>query len=282
MFNTTGITTPWDYEYCKIIFCTFKNNVTGIFGGGLEIDNSNVSNNQTGANIGGQKVTLKNSIIDSNNVTGIISRGGVGAGSVDSIINCEIKYNGIGLYDDYGETFNFISKNSIEYNNIGLKVQGMYNDISCNKVCNNTSYDFYYYANSSNYDVSNNYWCSSDSATIASHIYDGYDNISLGLVNFIPFDTLLCYLTTDVLVNPFQTFQFSIFPNPVTKNLTLSLPTNILNADLKIYNILGQLEYASTIDNDMIVVNVTDFSKGIHVIEIASYDKIRRQKFLKE
>jgi hypothetical protein len=43
--------------------------------------------------------------------------------------------------------------------------------------------------------IENNYWCATDSATISSHIYDGYDNLNLGLVHFMPIDTTQCYLT---------------------------------------------------------------------------------------
>ncbi len=43
--------------------------------------------------------------------------------------------------------------------------------------------------------IAHNYWGTTDSTIIASHIYDGYDNINLGLLTFIPLDTTNCYLT---------------------------------------------------------------------------------------
>jgi PKD repeat protein len=51
-----------------------------------------------------------------------------------------------------------------------------------------------YYATSLAGSVTQNYWCTTDSAIISSHIYDGYDNVSLGLLTFIPIDTSQCYL----------------------------------------------------------------------------------------
>ncbi|MES2621463.1 MAG: T9SS type A sorting domain-containing protein, partial [Bacteroidota bacterium] len=69
-------------------------------------------------------------------------------------------------------------------------------NITCNKICNNTFYNLQHGRNfGSNSNISNNYWCTTDSALIASKIYDGYDNINFGLVSFIPVDTTQCYLT---------------------------------------------------------------------------------------
>jgi len=36
-------------------------------------------------------------------------------------------------------------------------------------------------------DISNNCWCTNDSAEIANTIYDGYDDVSLGILDFVPF-----------------------------------------------------------------------------------------------
>jgi hypothetical protein len=41
-----------------------------------------------------------------------------------------------------------------------------------------------------------NYWCASDSATIAAGVLDGYDNINYSLARFMPFDTTQCYQHT--------------------------------------------------------------------------------------
>ncbi|MBK5283965.1 MAG: T9SS type A sorting domain-containing protein, partial [Bacteroidia bacterium] len=70
------------------------------------------------------------------------------------------------------------------------------NNIYCNRICGNTTYDLQYTTSyGSNADVSNNYWCTPDSLSTAARIYDGYDNISLGLVYFMPLDVSNCYLT---------------------------------------------------------------------------------------
>ncbi|MFA5782271.1 MAG: right-handed parallel beta-helix repeat-containing protein [Bacteroidales bacterium] len=195
--NTTGVWV-WYGEIINMDNCNFKNNTTGVWTQGnsptvIYMDNCNVSNNQIGIDGGNYFSTIINSVIDSNSTEGLII--GVYGGN-DTIINCEIKYNGIGLYDKSAFTTNFITRNVIESNNIGIKLE-FGDNIFCNKICNNITYDLYYNT-TSNTSIPNNYWCTTDSSIIASGIYDGYDNISLGLVNFMPLDTLQCYLATGI------------------------------------------------------------------------------------
>ena len=175
--------------------CTVNYNQTGMhYIQDSKINNSTFKYNQTGINAPTYSYRIfKNCSIDSNTVGGI-TIGGYG----DSLINCEIKYNnGNGVYAQYGSPpYLVITKCIIENNVTGVEVISSPIVIFCNKICNNSTHDLYYnVVSGSNANYSNNYWCSTDSTTIASHIYDGYDNISLGLVSFMPIDTLGCYLT---------------------------------------------------------------------------------------
>ena len=159
--------------------CIFYRNNSAITGGD-KISNCTFFYNQYGINSGSPKII--NCIIDSNKIIETQIEN-------DSIVNCNIRYNGIGLQSE-GST---ITKNIIENNSIGIKSLGS-DKIYCNKLCNNTSYDFYF-DSKSNMSITDNYWCTTDSATIASHIYDGYENINLGIVKFMPIDTTQCYKT---------------------------------------------------------------------------------------
>jgi len=178
-----------------VINCTVQNNQTGIQGArhitncivrnniyGIQnsdtVDNCTVNANQYGVNA--QNIT--NNTVDSNTVMGIRWSG--------NVTDCNIKYNGTGIY--LTDSVYTITKNFIENNTVGIEMAAN-NNIYCNKICNNTSYDLKY-TMTHNYTVSNNYWCTPDSASTTAVIYDGYDNINLGLVNFMPLDTA-CYLT---------------------------------------------------------------------------------------
>jgi len=191
-YNTKGIGGISGFGLGDINFCSFTNNQFGIAQSqGTNITNCNFSGNQYGLFISSNMTNVQNCVISNNSKAGVVFNGG----GYTVIKQCQINNNGIGIYDSSGYSVNnTINMNIIEYNTIGIKLKDIDNNIYCNKICSNTFYDLYYKA-SSNSSFINNDWCSTDIPTIASHIYDGYDNISLGLVNFIPFDTVQCYLT---------------------------------------------------------------------------------------
>lgn len=258
--------------------------ITGAFGLTESIiNNCFIKHNHSGIEVSmGSGIygnSIKNCVIDSNTVLGIE----MGA-SPDSIINCEIKYNGIGVIDDGGSSpIRIITKNSIENNSIGIELRGTGSGIFCNKICNNTTYDVKSTVTfGSNGNVSNNYWCTTDSSIVSTKIYDGYDNINLGLISFMPIDTLLCYLTTDVSESVFQNFSFNIYPNPASDHLTVTLPTGISNAEIKIFNMLGELEYSITETKQNVNIDISTLASGLHIIQIATGGNISIQKFIKQ
>jgi hypothetical protein len=182
--NTWGVSTN---ERVTINNCNFFNNQYALnCQNTLRVNNSFVNNNQTGI-WGAFSCIVKNSAIDSNNVGIFLDNG-----NTDSIINCEIKYNATGINStSYGS---IVIKNVIESNTIGIHLWSIAT-IYCNKICNNTLYHLQNEIPGTNVNISGNYWCTTDSATISSDIYDGYDNLSVSLLNFMPIDTSQCYLT---------------------------------------------------------------------------------------
>ena len=175
-----------------LVNCNINNNSTGVYAHeNVIMSNCNVSNNQTGANLWGY-CHIVNSIVDSNSVEGL----NISAWQ-DLVKNNEIKYNGIGIHDFAMGPAAVITKNIIENNGKGILLGGSADSIFCNKICSNTSYDLYYNAafTSNAAYCANNYWCTPDSISTAAVVYDGYDNINYGLVNFMPLDTSNCYIS---------------------------------------------------------------------------------------
>lgn len=171
-YNQYGIT---NLGVSTVEYCTFKHNQQGLIVGSYA----------------GSLATVKNCIIDSNNVVGISINSG------DTIVNNKIRYNHFGLTDSMNvyPTDNIITKNIIENNDVGIKFSNSLNQLYCNKICNNASYNLHYNAAfSSNINSTNNYWGTTDSSIISTKIYDGYDNINLGLASFMPIDTSQCYI----------------------------------------------------------------------------------------
>ena len=221
-------------------------------------------------------------------------------------MNCEIAFNASGMSLQAGRPFsanslisqcNFnnngtallarsnnaqITQCDIEYNNIGILLEVPDSNIYCNKICNNTTYGLQM-SSSSNVNVSNNYWCTNDSSLIEAAIYDGYDNVTLGLVIFIPVDLAECSgIPTKIPNYKDRSLPFSIFPNPATDNLTIELPTNNSKTEIKIFNVLGALAYSSTVTKQKTDIDVSTLSNGIYIVQITAGNKIERQKFIRQ
>lgn len=281
--SSTGYNDFKGYTYIKN--CVFNYNQIGIadFSHAI-IENCNITHNQFGLMDNSYELGLtngvsliKNCIVDSNSVIALC------LGFADSVINCQIKNNGIGVSDSIVTGFtglNSISGNEIENNGIGIKLWGGSDIITCNKICNNTLYDLYYNT-SINGLVANNYWCISDSATLATEIHDGYDDINLGLVHFMPLDTTQCYLTASIMDKAFPLIKFSIFPNPVVNELTIAFSETHTGA-IKIIDLFGRVHSVIKLQNAKTIVNVANLPVGLYIIEIISPMGIAKQKFIKQ
>ena len=272
-FNNYGIYT-YDFKMQSYIkHCNFKNNATGIYGHEyIFADSCNTSNNQTGISAWGLS-HITNTIIDSNSIEGInISAWG------DWLLNCKIRYNGIGLHDYAFGPPATISYNIIENNNIGIKLEGFSDTISCNTICNNSSYNLYYTATFNQYPIKNNYWCLNDSILISATIYDGYNNINYGIVNFIPFDTNQCYSTAGISQISNLNSQISIYPNP--NNGSFVVETNTTDKQtIALYDVNGKLVLTQTI-NGKTNIDANNLNEGVYNISIISNEGVVNRRLV--
>ncbi len=183
--NALGITNSFHSTFLN---CTFRSNTTAIYyAQNCKIYSCIINNNQNGLTpLGGSYNRIKNCTIDSNVVWGAKLSSG------DSIINCHVNYNTTGIISQ--ATQNTIIMCTIENNGTGIIVAYYNATIYCNKICNNTNYGLSY-TGVPNLSFPNNYWCTTDSASTSAVIHDGYDNVIYGLINFMPLDTVSCYLT---------------------------------------------------------------------------------------
>ncbi len=173
----------------------------------ISVSKSAFYNNQTGillTNVANHNFLLNN-IIDSNNIgistpSSIISSNEIkfnGTGILTSnskITNNNIAFNSVGINGS-----NSVKKNTITGNGIGIKSSSLLDSIYCNKIFNDTLYDVQY-STTSNAHIGSNDWGTRNDSLIHTKIYDGYTNIALGLVNFLPIDTAQCYLSSCHLV----------------------------------------------------------------------------------
>lgn len=76
---------------------------------------------------------------------------------------------------------------------------------------------------------------------------------------------------TTGIINPSITenIPIEIFPNPVQNNLTIELPFNPKNIEIKIYNQLGQIEKNfSSINSRIVRIETTDLTNGLYFVVI--------------
>ncbi len=254
--------------------CTITHNPTGMSGmHGSTVYNCIIKYNQSGITMT-NGVRIKNSTIDSNTVVGI----SMGASAdVDSIVNCQIKYNEVGLNDfNNGSWPNYISMNDIESNSTGIHLQTTLDDIFCNKICNNTTYDLQY-TGTSNVSVTNNYWCTPDSAATRAVIYDGYDNASYGLVKFMPMDSI-CYLTTGIEKFTNSNEQITIYPNPNNGSFVIEPNPSLTLAQgkgtlMQMYDVNGKLVLSQPI-NGKTSIDASSLNEGVYNISLQSNEGV--------
>ncbi len=71
----------------------------------------------------------------------------------------------------------------------------------------------------------------------------------------------------------FNTIQFMLYPNPTKDILNVVLPSNIENAKVEIYNVLGKKVLVNKLTNNFNKINVSNFNSGIYLIKIIADNK---------
>jgi hypothetical protein len=200
-----------------------------------------------------------------------------------TIQNCYFTGNGVGI-DHTGSltlsecTFennttairvsdnSILSLNTITNNQIGIAVNGSNPSsiqISDNRICNNSEYNLKNLTDK-NFQVNLNCFCSQDSNIVEVGIYDGYDDITKGLVNYAIYDdsceNILTYVTKIML-------DISEIPNEINVfafDNELHINTNNFN-QISICNVLGQHFLNETILPGITILNL-DFPNGIYLL----------------
>jgi hypothetical protein len=270
--NTIGI--GWVYYATLLVdSCLFSNNSNGIKWATTwraVVTNSSFLNNQNGIyNL--ENLTIRKCNFEFN--TGIA----LSYAQDDSIVNCTFTNNDTALIEAYagaGIAY-LVTDNIIENNNFGLIIYDG-SRITCNKICNNAMFNTKMQG-TTNTILENNYWCSNDSATIANTIYDGYDNFSLGLIDFNPFDTTQCYLTTGI-AKPILSNKNSIkiYPNPFKESTTLSFD-NLKKEkhNLSVYNSIGQVILSiNSITTGEVKIERTNLTNGLYFFQLRTESQI--------
>jgi len=177
--------------------CSFRSNniaMMGYYGNKISVDHCEFRNNNVGI-MDGEKIITYSSFIENDyglyNSSGsdaynsTFLRNRVGYHGMRGIIsNCLFSENDIGVAPLY--TNPDVIHSIISNNLIGIQVQGLYLNepgvIQESKICNNEIFNVEL-LDSANIDLTTNCWCELDPSKIAEKIYDGHDDILLGLAS---------------------------------------------------------------------------------------------------
>jgi len=159
--------------------CTFSGNQNNIIGSPGTIDSCQFFNN-TYAFAGCSGLNITNSLFTANG-TGV--EGDVNCTIANSVFETNTVAIRIG---DNG----VITNNQISNNDVGIQVTAYSPNttvIDNNIICSNTYHNLENLTDK-NFQVNLNCFCSQDSTVIENGIYDGYDDITRGLVNYAIYD----------------------------------------------------------------------------------------------
>ena len=166
-------------NYINVSNCNFVGNENNIIGSPGLITDCTFSNN-TNAVTEANSNTIVNCSFENNQIA-------IDASGSMTINNCFFQGNGTAMR--MGDN-SIITNNQILNNDKGIVITGWSPNsmnISDNIICNNILYNLEN-ATDKNFDVNANCFCSSDSTYIEGLIYDGYDDITRGLVNYAIYD----------------------------------------------------------------------------------------------
>lgn len=91
--------------------------------------------------------------------------------------------------------------------------------------------------------------------------------------------------TTTLSNNAFEAEQvdFTIFPNPSSKDLNISVSQNTVveKFNMEIYDVLGKKVLSETISNRNTTINIQDWSSGVYLIKIQNGKTHQTNRFIK-
>lgn len=249
---------------------SFTNGGNAILGALGVIDNCLFDNNEIALQESGG-LTITNTIFTNN---GTAIKGLTGS----TVQNCTFNFNDVALElaDNSNVEGNFLNDNEI---GLALSVNTpgqLVSNVKNNQICNNTLYNVENRTNV-NLGLEENCFCESDSAIIEAKIYDGYDDITRGLINFAIYDSscqnVLRYvekvnLGTSDIEDIALSSAFSLYPNPVENQLTVKTSnTSAYNTSLQIMDINGRfVNEPLYYEGDTAIINTSDLPNGVYIL----------------
>jgi len=300
--NTYGMTGDAHNNSLNLLRnCVFDFNNFGIYQPAyITVDSCTILHNHTGI-VSGSAGVFKNCIVDSNSVYGIWTSSdsvincsikynlkGIVCYGGGKIIGNDIEYNTLANIAQFNNGNTVITGNTIKYSNVGIDtISGNYtitNNViennaiginlfgstgvlSCNRICNNTSYDLNY-RDVGNFDASHNFWCTPDSASTEAVIFDAHDNINYGIVNFMPIDSA-CSPVILTSKEEIAYLAFAIFPNPAHNTFVIKTVSSSETSLLQIINSIGETVHTEKLFGSREYFIDANLARGIYFVRVS-------------
>lgn len=177
-----------------------------------------------------------------------------------------------------------ISNSTIKDNSIGIDiVNANIVTMSNSNIYNNSTYNI---RNSSSRNISaiNNWW--GTTTAIDNTIYDYYDNINNGVVDYSNYLNAFEDISNNcpnlsVFIDEFKSLKTKIYPNPNNGNFTIKLENSSFN-NIEIYNSIGMIVYSEVVNGQsQISINLPSSLKdGMYVVKLIRRDSTTTQKLI--
>ena len=195
---------------------------------------------------------------------------GIALSPYGATTGCKAENNFIGVQCLFNSVNNSFINNTIINNQKGVDIQSYFNgsiNFNNNTICNNTQYNVKLMTNN-NANLANNCWCTTDSASIRSGIYDGYVDNSFGLVSFLPIATscpVFSLSNPSILSDAHVTIDLP-YPNPFNQSIRFKDSFDA-ESDVYIFDIYGRKILQRHFKSDTII-NTSALPEGIYFYEI--------------
>ena len=114
----------------------------------------------------------------------------------------------------------------------------------------------------------------------SAHLFNNpTDEMGYGIPNFEDALTILLVLG---LEDQLRAEQFALYPNPVKTSINVSFPKGVTEADVSLYNIIGEQILTAKISNVTNWINLSELGSGMYFATIKSNSKTNSFKLIKE
>lgn len=254
--------------------CTFRNNIQALdwcqFGG--EAIRCTFKDNQIGV--------IGISLVDKCYFTG---HSNYASSAYGITTNSLFENNNVAVKANYNAVNHTFQDNTVKNNNIGIEVSSFFNGshtVTGNTFCNNSQFDLRLLT-SNNADWSDNCWCGRSDQDISNKIFDGYDNVSYGLVTFNPQATWCNEQFASIDPVPNADLNIVMYPNPFEEGITIEHKQ--MEGQLEIYDQSGGIVLRQELDAHAqeTQLELSDMQSGVYHVRITSNETVWNSKLVK-